>query len=171
VFTAGIGQWWPLEEHGVHGKGGAVAFEDGRLVERSADEEAAVWGTVTRWEPPTAVAFTWHPGRPAERASYVAVTFGAEGGQTLVRLEHTGWEAFDDPAAARAEYDHGWPLVLGRYQEHVTDGNEAGDTWVALLHRPGPAAPVSGSLLGSRPRTTPAWRADSSPSPSARGGS
>jgi hypothetical protein len=33
-------------------------------------------------------------------------------------------EAFDDPAAARAGYDHGWPLVLGRYQEHV---GEAGD--------------------------------------------
>ena len=59
------------------------------------------------------------------RACYVAVTFGAEGSQTLVRLEHTGWEAFDDPAAARAEYDHGWPLVLGRYQEHVA---EAGDS-------------------------------------------
>ena len=147
VFTAGIGQWWPVEEHSVHGKGGAVAFEDGRLVERSANGEAAVWGTVTRWEPPAAVAFTWHPGRPAERASYVAVTFGAEGSQTLVRLEHTGWEAFADPAAARAEYDHGWPLVLSRYQAHVADGNEAGDTWVALLHRRGPAAPVSGSLL------------------------
>jgi hypothetical protein len=24
-----------------------------------------------------------------------------------------------DPAAARAEYDHGWLLVLGRYQEHA----------------------------------------------------
>ena len=69
VFTAGIGQWWPVEEHSVHGKGGAVAFENGRLVERSADGEAAVWGTVTRWEPPAAVAFTWHPGRPAERAA------------------------------------------------------------------------------------------------------
>ena len=125
VFTAGIGQWWPMEEHSVHGKGGAVAFEDGRLVERSADGEAAVWGTVTRWEPPAAVAFTWHPGRPAERASYVAVTFGAEGSQTLVRLEHTGWDAFDDPAAARAEYDHGWPLVLGRYQEHVGEARRA----------------------------------------------
>jgi uncharacterized protein YciI len=147
VFTAGIGQWWPVEEHSVHGKGGAVAFEDGRLVERSADGEAAVWGTVTRWEPPAAVAFTWHPGRPAERASYVAVTFGAEGSQTLVRLEHTGWETFADPAAARAEYDHGWPLVLGRYHEHLAAGNEAGETWVALLHRRGPAAPVSGSLL------------------------
>jgi uncharacterized protein YciI len=156
VFTAGIGQWWPVEEHSVHGKGGAVAFEDGRLVECWADGEAAVWGTVTRWEPPAAVAFTWHPGRPAERASYVAVTFGAEGSQTLVRLEHTGWDAFDDPAAARAEYDHGWPIVLGRYQEHVADGNEAGETrvaetWVALLHRPGPAAPVNGSLF-SDPR-------------------
>jgi uncharacterized protein YciI len=148
VFTAGIGQWWPLEEHSVHGTGGAVAFEDGRLVERPADGEATVWGTVTRWEPPAAVAFTWHPGRPAERASHVAVTFGAEGSQTLVRLEHTGWEAFDDPAAARAEYDQGWPVVLGQYRKHLA---EAGETWVALLHRPGPEAPEapgSGSLFG-----------------------
>ena len=38
VFTAGIGRWWPMEEHSVHGKGGAVAFEDGRLLERSAEE-------------------------------------------------------------------------------------------------------------------------------------
>ena len=28
VFTTGIGQWWPVEEHSVHGKGGAVATED-----------------------------------------------------------------------------------------------------------------------------------------------
>ena len=63
---------------------------------------------------------------------------------TLVRLEHTGRDAFDDPAAARAEYEHGWPLVLDGYQEHLS---EAGETWVALLHRPGPAAPRTGSLL------------------------
>ena len=58
------------------------------------------------------------------------------------------WGIPADAELARAEYDHGWPLVLGRYQEHV---GEAGDTWVALLHRPGPAAPVSGSLF-SDPR-------------------
>ena len=69
--------------------------------------------------------------------------------QTLVRLEYTGWDAFDDPAAARAEYDHGWPMVLGRYAKHVSAGGEHGadDTWVALLHRPGPAAPRTGSLF------------------------
>ncbi len=165
VFTAGLGQWWPLEELSVHGKGATVAFTGGQIVERpagmeAADGEAAVWGTVTRWEPPAVVAFTWHPGQPAGRASHVVVTFApapgpAETGQTLVRLEHAGWDAFADPAAARAEYDHGWPLVLDRYQEHVSadgedssDGEDgAGETWVALLHRPGPAAPRTGSVF------------------------
>ena len=144
VFTDGLGQWWPLDEHSAHGKDATVAFEDGQIVERSPDGEAAAWGTITRWEPPAAVAFTWHPGRPAERAGHVEVTFAAEGAQTLVRLEHTGWDAFDDPAAARAEYEHGWPLVLDRYREHA---GGAGETWVALLHRPGPAAPRTGSLF------------------------
>jgi uncharacterized protein YciI len=153
VFTGGIGRWWPLD-----GKDATVAFTEssmgsfagGQIIERSADGETAVWGTVTRWEPPEAVAFSWHPGQPAERASHVLVTFAAaEAGQTLVRLEHAGWEAFADPAAARAEYDHGWPMVLGRYSAHVTgDGDSGdGDTWVALLHRPGPEAPRTGSLF------------------------
>ena len=34
----------------------------------------------------------------------------------FVRLEHSGWEVFGDQAeAARAEYDHGWPVVLDAY--------------------------------------------------------
>ncbi len=157
VFTAGLGRWWPVDEKSVHGKGATVAFDDGQIVERPADGgaddgaagEPVVWGTVTRWEPPTAVAFTWHPGYPAERASQVVVTFAAEGTQTLVRLEHTGWESFADPAAARAEYDQGWPVVLGCYQAHLGQAGPpwAAQTWVALLHRPGPAAPRTGSLF------------------------
>ncbi len=158
VFTAGLGQWWPVDELSVYGQGARVAFADGQIVERAADGgpggAAAVWGTVTRWEPPAVVAFTWHPGQPAERASHVVVTFAAApgpaaAGQTLVRLEHTGWDAFADPAAAQAEYDRGWPLVLDRYSEHVGAGgdDDASDTWVALLHRPGPAAPRTGSLF------------------------
>jgi len=163
VFTGRIGRWWPLDELSVHGKYATVAFTEssagsfagGQIIERSADGQTAVWGTVTRWEPPDLVAFSWHPGQPAERASQVLVTFAAaEAGQTLVRLEHAGWEAFADPAAARAEYDHGWPMVLGRYSAHVTgedgtgDGDTGdGDTWVALLHRPGPEAPRTGSLF------------------------
>jgi hypothetical protein len=47
--------------------------------------------------------------------------FAAIGEQTLVTLIHSGWETFDDPAAARAEYDQGWPMVLTRYAEQVQD--------------------------------------------------
>ncbi len=144
VFTADIGRWWPVAGHSVHGAGGTVAFTGGQLVEQSASGQQAVWGTVTRWEPPAAVAFTWHPGRTAERPSRVEVTFTAAGPQTLVTLTHSGWEVYADPAAMRAEYDHGWPIVLGHYQEHASLPGEEGDpgeeggkhTWVALLHRP-----------------------------------
>jgi uncharacterized protein YciI len=106
---------------------------------------------VSRWDPPEAVAFSWHPGYSADRASRVEVTFAAAGsGQTLVTLTHTGWEAFADPAAARAEYDQGWPFVLERYAQHVAGASASAGpdqhTWVALLHRPGPRAPRTGAL-------------------------
>jgi uncharacterized protein YciI len=149
IFTAGLGRWWPLAGgFGVY-KDGAVAFAGGQIIERAADGREVEWGTVTRWEPPAAVAFTWHPGYAAERASQVEVTFTATGTQTLVRLIHSGWEIFDDPAAARAEYDQGWPTVIGHYAEHAAGPGEddGAQTWAALLHRPGPSAPQDGSLF------------------------
>jgi uncharacterized protein YciI len=107
-------------------------------------------GQVTRWEPSAAVAFTWHPGYAAERASAVEVTFAPSGEQTLVTLTHSGWEAFADPAAARAEYDQGWPAVLGAFQSAADspDSPDAGAaTWAMLLHQPGPAAPADGAVM------------------------
>lgn len=145
IFTARIGQWWPLADHSVYGAGANVSFTDGELIEQAADGRSATWGTVTRWEPGVAVAFTWHPGTTPERASQVEVTFTADGTQTLVSLQHAGWEVYDDPAAARAEYGEGWPAVLGGYRDH--SDHHDGETWVALLHRPGPAAPASGSVF------------------------
>jgi uncharacterized protein YciI len=148
IFTDGIGRWWPLEKLSVGGEGATVAFTGGQIVESTGDGQRVVWGTVTRWDPPDAVAFTWHPGQDADRASHVEVTFAAAAAQTLVRVEHSGWETFADPAAARAEYDHGWPMVLDGYREHVAgraddsaSEDSEDDTWVALMHRPGPTAP------------------------------
>jgi uncharacterized protein YciI/uncharacterized protein YndB with AHSA1/START domain len=144
VFTARIGDWWPVAGFSVHGAGGRVAFTGGEIVERAASGETCVWGTVTRWEPPGTVAFTWHPGRTADQATEVTVSFAAAGEQTLVTLEHHGWEVYADPAAARAEYENGWPAVLDRFQAEA--GVPAGPAWVALLHSPGRAAPASGVL-------------------------
>jgi uncharacterized protein YndB with AHSA1/START domain/uncharacterized protein YciI len=149
AFTAHIGRWWPLAELSVYGAGGSIEFSGTQLIERSAGGQCTVWGTVTRWEPATAVAFTWHPGGTPERASQVEVTFTSAGARTLVTLTHGGWHVFDDPAAARAEYEHGWPMVLGRYHDDADQRGQydGGQTWVALLHRPGPAAPRDGTVF------------------------
>lgn len=148
LFTARIGDWWPLAELSVFGAGATVAFADGRIVETS-DERTAVWGEVTEWEPGERVSFTWHPGRVPERASSVTVSFTAHASdRTLLVLEHSGWEAFDDPQAARREYDQGWPMVLGLYRHAAAQSADPhAYTWVALMHRPGPQAPTEGSIF------------------------
>ena len=87
------------------------------IVERSGDR-VSVWAEVTEWDPPGALGFTWHPGTDPAKATRVRVTFSAEGDQTLVTVQHSGWEILADPALAAAaaqEYGQGWPGVLGGF--------------------------------------------------------
>jgi uncharacterized protein YndB with AHSA1/START domain/uncharacterized protein YciI len=146
VFTDDIGNWWPFGEHSVYGDGSTVAFRDGLLVESRPGAEDSIWATVTTWQPPHELALDWYPGRTAERPSHVRVRFSPAGpGRTLTCLEHSGWETLDDPAAARAEYELGWPPVLDRFEASVRIDHA---TWVALLHSP--AIPGQNVLADSR---------------------
>ena len=120
LFTGRIGAWWPLERFSVFEHDNDVLFEDGHIVERATDGRESVWGTVTEWEPPLALAFTWHPGYGEEHATDVRVTFEASGPETLVTLVHTGWERMEDPFARAEEYEQGWPGVLASFAALVT---------------------------------------------------
>jgi hypothetical protein len=128
VFTA-VGSWWPLGIRSVLGTEATVGFVDGQLVEQAVEGRTAVWGTVTRWEPGVAVALTWHPGRPPEQAGRLEVTFAATGAQTLVALEHSGFEGYDDPAGARGDYNRGWPRMLGLFREQANARHGGNDRW------------------------------------------
>jgi uncharacterized protein YndB with AHSA1/START domain/uncharacterized protein YciI len=136
VFTANFGSWWPLAEYGVYGDG-TVEMADGEIVEVSAAGEKVNWGSITAWDPPQRLAFSWHPSPDADApSSQVEVQFTDLDGRTLVVLVHSGWEAYDDPQAMRDSYGNGWPGVLAAY-----DATISGDqVYVALQHRPGPAA-------------------------------
>lgn len=137
AFTDEFGSWWPVDGFSVFGAGGSVGIDAGEIVEVSASGEKAHWGSVTEWEPPHRLAFTWHPGHPADRrSSRVEVSFTDLDDQTLVVLEHSGWEVFDDPAGARANYTNGWPTVIAAYAENLADQPD----FVVLQHRRGPAA-------------------------------
>jgi uncharacterized protein YndB with AHSA1/START domain len=121
AFTAETSAWWPMFGHSV---GGAAANEvqmegavGGRIVEYGAEGELATWGTVSDWDPPTTVGFSWHPGGDPSEAGQVTVTFTPTGDGTEVQLVHSGWERRGDGARARLSYDTGWDYVLGKFVE------------------------------------------------------
>jgi uncharacterized protein YndB with AHSA1/START domain len=121
AFTDRIGAWWPLPTHGRFGeRAGGVAFDAGRLVERSVDGEEVVWGEVLAWEPPHRLVVSWHPGREADDASEVEVRFLAQDDGTRVELEHRGWERFGEDAMRRRRGYVG-PGAWGAVLEHFAD--------------------------------------------------
>ncbi len=146
LFTDEIGAWWPLESHGCFGPGGSVAFDGRRIVETGPSGEIATWGTVTADDPPRSISCTGHPGQAPAEATHVTVAFASTGDSdvTLVTLEHSGWEAYRDPAAARGNYAGGWVVVLGCYADAPPAPDDATDLWFVLEHSAGPAAPPEG---------------------------
>ena len=120
-FTSEMASWWPLPSHSVGGLNAeTVVMENhagGRIVERIRGGGESVWGTITAWDPPRRVAFTWHPGDPPEKATNVEVRFVAiDAARTRVELEHVGFERLGEMAKrARRGYPIGWAYVLGLY--------------------------------------------------------
>lgn len=149
TFTSETGKWWPLGRgHSVYGQSGMVRFSDGRLIEESPDG-VAVWGSVLDWDPPSHLRISWHPGRSDEVVSEVSVRFAAIGSQTLVTLEHSGWERFPDPLGYRDEYAGSWIAVMGEYAARFTNASDlpAEDAWLVLARSPGVNAPPDGNVL------------------------
>ena len=130
-FTADFGMWWPAATHSVvayasqfKDKPATVILEPrvgGRIFERTRAGEEHAWGSVLVWQPPTRVAFSFHPGRDAGEAQTVDVTFSASPEGTTVVLTHSGWENLSANAQrARDNYNQGWEGVfVSAYPEHI----------------------------------------------------
>lgn len=121
-FTAEMATWWPLRSHSLGQADAQTVLMEGRvggrIVERIKGGGEAVWGTLTAWDPPRRVAFTWHPGQDPATAQDVEVVFSAEGDRTRVELTHRGFERLGAMAKkANRGYSLGWKHVLGLYAE------------------------------------------------------
>jgi uncharacterized protein YndB with AHSA1/START domain len=126
TFTAGFAAWWPLDSHHI-GRQDAVdvviePHPGGRWYERAVDGTECDWGFVTAYEPPRRVVLAWHLNPdwdfdpdPA-RATEVEVTFEPDGEDTVVTLEHRGFE------------------VLGERAIEVRDSVSRPGGWVDLLN-------------------------------------
>ena len=101
-------RWWP----------DAVTFEarEGGLVHFVFQGQGEVSGTVTRYDPPSMLGFTWVRGIAPDVVTQVDVDFSElDGGGTRVELRHTGWEAVPDEQVAewRTIHEMGWRHFLG----------------------------------------------------------
>ena len=120
LFTQGIGSWWPLSAYSVGQEHAETCFFEGwtggRIMEVLKDGSQSEWGRVLVWEPYQRVSFHWYPGRGADTAQKVTITFLKIPEGTLVELVHSGWETLGDRAQAiRNGYVSGWDFVLARY--------------------------------------------------------
>ncbi|WP_433008413.1 SRPBCC domain-containing protein [Kribbella sp. CA-294648] len=124
LFTAEIGAWWPLATHSVgHAKATDVKLEGavgGRIVEYGEDGPLGYWGTISDWDPPKSLSFTWHPGTDPKQAGSIKVSFIPLDDGTEVELIHTGWERRPDGEEARTAYDTGWVYTLDRYLDYTS---------------------------------------------------
>lgn len=121
-FTEQIGTWWPLRTHSVgQARAETVVFEGrvgGRIIEKIRGGEESVWGTVTVWDPPGRIVFTWHPGDAPDKATEVEVRFESVPGGTQLVLVHSKWEALGVLAStARRGYPIGWTYVLAQWAD------------------------------------------------------
>jgi uncharacterized protein YndB with AHSA1/START domain len=132
LFTEEIGSWWPSEDYKI--LEGAItevfeAREGGRWYELGEDGSEFTVGTILVWEPPSRFVMTWQltpdwSFEPdLERATKIEVLFEEQdGGDTIVSLEHRGFEAYGVSGAkmhGEVGSEGGWPALMKLYAEEA----------------------------------------------------
>lgn len=121
LFTENMDTWWPGENHSVSAQKN-VEFKNIRfpkhvgedIVEQDANDDTHIWGSIIAYHPGKYLAFHWHPGRPADQATVVTVTFTQSAQGTRCDLTHGGFDILGPEAdAVSTSYLNGWDLVLG----------------------------------------------------------
>ncbi len=125
LWTNQIKIWWPTD-HTVSGrKDVTVILESGvggRIFERTPEGEEHDWGEVTAWEPPQRLSYLWHIGSDRSDATTVTIRFVPKGiGETIVQIEHDGWERLGSRAEERRNRNSaGWQSLVTYYMTAIS---------------------------------------------------
>jgi uncharacterized protein YndB with AHSA1/START domain len=128
LFTEQMGTWWPVHDYSravsefqaENVRAERLEFQTrlgGSILEHMSDGRVLPWAEVIVWEPPHRVVMAWRPHSSEEPPTEVDVTFTPRDGDTLVELEHRGWEGLSE-AFREGLYDiyaRGWVTTLGLF--------------------------------------------------------
>jgi uncharacterized protein YndB with AHSA1/START domain len=126
-FTEEFSTWWPRYTHSIGGRHvRRVVMEcrvGGAIYEEHVDGTRYRRGTVTAFEAPRRIAFTFHAAFAEADAQQVEVSFDVDGPGTRVTLVSSGWERMTGAALrSRGGYQIGWGGILGRFAGRLTVG-------------------------------------------------
>jgi uncharacterized protein YndB with AHSA1/START domain len=128
LFAHHMGDWWPKGRTiGAHPHAEIIIEPraGGRWFERDEAGAETHWGRILAWEPPGRLLLAWQItsqwAHDPDLLTEVELTFvPAEGGGTLVTLEHRDLERFGADAARHAGLlGGGWPALLGDFARHA----------------------------------------------------
>jgi uncharacterized protein YndB with AHSA1/START domain len=82
-----------------------------------SDGKVLPWGKITAWEPPRRVVMAWRPHPRPEPPTEVEVTFSAGVDETLVEVDHRGWERLSQEFrdSLYEIYARGWVTTLDSF--------------------------------------------------------
>jgi uncharacterized protein YndB with AHSA1/START domain len=120
IWTEKMDLWWPKDHLVNNDPNTQIILEGrvgGRFYERTTGGAEYDWGTITIWEPPYRLAYTWNRGSTAERPTRVEVRFTAvEQNRTRVDVEHRGPEYVGELwRRTSPRYKVAWEHVLPSY--------------------------------------------------------
>jgi hypothetical protein len=123
--------WWP-PGHTLGDDLEAVVFEPhpgGRIYERDRSGAEHTWGEVLVWDPPSRLECLWHLAFPRAEATRLSITFTEANGETVVRLEQTGWDALGEAGRIRRQRTvAAWTQVTGVFASFVEQSNNNPDS-------------------------------------------
>jgi uncharacterized protein YndB with AHSA1/START domain len=124
LFASRMEQWWPRSHTIAKSPFVAIVVEPhagGQWFERDAEGNETKWGKVLAWEPPSRLLLAWQINTQwaydPQLITEVELTFvPAEGGGTVVTLEHRNLERFGKDAEKHADLLRGgWPTLVGDF--------------------------------------------------------
>lgn len=123
VFTEKMHLWWPASHRmsrEVRSSMVLESYEGGAFYSLDPDGGRKTFGSVTRWQPPKRLVFSWALGRSANLETEVDIRFSQSVDGTVVELEHREVSGKGDAWVETSPgFFAAWTVVMPAFENYM----------------------------------------------------